>query len=353
MNRLLRNLTLGVVCSGLGLWLACDSATPTAPSGTILTITANPSQIGLSGTSQITVIGRRPDGNPLNPGTEVFFSTSRGTITPTVTTVDDAGIATAVLRGDGRAGAANVTASVSTSSGGGGGGGGGGEGGGGPTTGIGSVSTTVQIGNDPEDVPTLLVTVSPNTLFVTETGQVTVIARNSDGSPVAAGERVILTADLGSIQPNNPRVGADGVATATFVAGTQQGTATITAVLGSSEAATATVTIQDQPTQMVLSTNQAQIGNDDTTINLTAVVSNAQGEGISQRPVTFTVEPAVGNFNPSSVVLTTTQGIATTALAVEGELTSSGQKIKITASTPSASGAIERAVEVTVTNSGN
>jgi hypothetical protein len=351
MNRLLRNLTLGVVCSGLGFLLACDSATPTAPSGTVLTITANPSQIGLSGSSQITVIGRRPDGNPLNPGTEIFFSTSRGTITPTVTTVDDAGVATAVLRGDGRAGSASVTASVSTTRGG-GGGGEGGEGGG-STTGIGSVSTNVQIGNDPEDRPTLLVTVSPNTLFVTETGEVTVIARNSDGSPVADGERVVLTTDLGRVQPNNPRVGADGVATATFLAGTQQGTATITAILGSSEAANTTVTIQDQPTQMVLSTNQTQIGNDDATINLTAIVSNAQGEGISQRPVTFTVEPAVGDFMPSSVILTTTQGIATTALVVDGELTSSGQKITITATTPSASGGIERKVEVTVTNSGN
>ena len=298
MKSFLRYLTLGVVCSGLAFWLRLRLGDPTAPSGTILTITANPSQISLNGSSQITVIGRRPDGNPLNSGVEIFFSTSQGSISPAVTTVNEDGLAFATLRGDGRAGTANVTASVSTTTGG-GGGGEDGEGSGGPTTGVGSVSTSVLIGNDPEDRPTLIVTVSPNTLFVTETGEVTVIARNSDGSPVLAGTPVVLTTNLGSIQPNNPRVGSSGVATATFNAGDQQGTATVTAVVGSSEPVTTMVTIQDQPTEMVLSTNQTQIGTDDTDINLTAVVTNAQAEGLSQRPVTFTVDPAVGNFEPS------------------------------------------------------
>jgi PKD repeat protein len=204
MNRLLRNLTLGVVCSGLGLWLACDSATPTAPSGTILTITANPSQISLNGTSQITVIGRRPDGNPLNPGTEIFFSTSRGTINPTVTTVNDAGIASAVLRGDGRVGAATVTASISTTSGGGGGDEEDGEGGmTGSTTGIGSVSTSVQIG---ELASSVSLQATPSSVSVTPTGSggsaqtvsLLALVRDSSGQPLAD-VPVNFQTDLGTL----------------------------------------------------------------------------------------------------------------------------------------------------------
>jgi hypothetical protein len=90
----------------------CDKATPVAPSGTILTITANPSQISLTGKSTITVIGRKPDGQPLNPGTEVRLSVDKGTINPAVVEVDSSGSGTATFRGDGRPGVAKVTAAT-------------------------------------------------------------------------------------------------------------------------------------------------------------------------------------------------------------------------------------------------
>jgi len=88
----------------------CDKATPVAPNGTILTISANPSKIGLTGRSTITVIGRKPDGQPLNPGTEIRLSVDKGTIDPSVVGVDDHGEATATFRGDGRSGTAKITA---------------------------------------------------------------------------------------------------------------------------------------------------------------------------------------------------------------------------------------------------
>lgn len=204
MNRLLRNLTLGVVCSGLGLWLACDSATPTAPSGTILTITASPSQISLNGTSQITVIGRRPDGNPLNPGTEVFFSTNLGSITPAVTTVDGAGVATATLRGDGRVGTANVVASVTVNSGG-GGGGEGGEGGG-SSTGIGTAAIEVLVGRAAGNVsiqatPTSISEEFGNPNVANETMQIQLLAlvRDDQGQPLADAT-VNFSTEVGSLQ---------------------------------------------------------------------------------------------------------------------------------------------------------
>lgn len=135
---LLRSLLLLTLCATAALLgLACDSATPTAPAGTILTISATPTQISLNGRSTITVIGRRPDGNPLNEGTEIFFTTDLGSVNPVVVAVDETGVARTNLRGDGRSGTAQVTARVGTSSG-------GGEEGGA----TGSASTSVRIGSN-------------------------------------------------------------------------------------------------------------------------------------------------------------------------------------------------------------
>lgn len=340
MNRLLRNLTLVSFCTALGLWVgACDSATPTAPTGTILTITANPSQIGLNGTSQITVIGRRPDGNPLNPGTEIFFSTSRGTITPTVNTVNDAGIAVATLRGDGRPGTASVTASVSTTTGGGGGGGGGegGEGGGssGPTTGVGSVSTSVLIGQDPDNRPTALVSASPSTVFVNESSTITIVARTSDGSPVT-GETVILTSTLGDVSPARPRTGNDGTATATLRAGSQPGTATVTALVGSSEPATTTVTIQDTASDINVIPEPGTIPQQGGTIEVSAFVINSQGEPVPGRQVTFGAE--VGQYLDGAVAFTNQQGQASATLTVTEQQLGNRASFFVEATTASASG---------------
>jgi len=139
-RRLLRSFLLVLLSAAAAFaGLACDSATPTAPAGTILTLSANPTQISLNGSAILTVIGRRPDGNPLNEGTEIFFTTDLGSVVPVVVAVDEDGVARATLRGDGRAGTANVTARVGT------GGGGGGEEGGG--SGTGSASTSVRIGS--------------------------------------------------------------------------------------------------------------------------------------------------------------------------------------------------------------
>ncbi len=89
---------------------ACDRPTPVAPGEAGLTISANPARIEVDGRSTITVIARKSDGNPVNEGTEINFSTTLGTIDTLVTTTDR-GIAEAVLRGDGTVGTAMVSAS--------------------------------------------------------------------------------------------------------------------------------------------------------------------------------------------------------------------------------------------------
>lgn len=309
-TRLLRSfllLSLGVLAVAVGV--ACDSATPTAPTGTVLTITASPSQISLDGTSIITVVGRRPDGNPLNEGTEIFFSTDLGNITPTVVAVDEDGIARATLRADGRAGEATVDARVSTSSG-------GGEGG----AGTGTASVTVQIGVDPETRPTLLVSASPSTVFVNETSEITIIARNSDGSPVSAGQTIILTTTLGTLAPTRPQTGSDGTATSILDAGTQPGTAEITAVLGASEAATTSVTIEDNVSDMTIIPEPGTIPQAGGDIEVNAFVVNSQGQPVPGRQVIFDSE--AGQYLPENggnIAFTNQQGQASATLTVTRE----------------------------------
>jgi len=414
-----RSLTLPLLAAVLVVaGLACDSANPVAPSGTILIISASPTQIGLNDTSTITVTGRRPNGDPLARGTEIRFSTNLGTINAIVG-VDGNGVAVATLRGDGRSGTATVTASTGsgTSTG-------GGDGEGGNTSGAVSVTIDVQIGSSDETKPNLTVSASPNTLFVGQTSQITVvarlpdgspvpagqeviltttlgslsperpvtgsdgtavatlssgsqagtatvtailgasdpattevtietepsliisatpdtifvgqtseitvIARNPDGSPVAAGQTVILTTTLGSLSPSRPLTGADGTATATLSAGTQAGTATITGVLGSSAPETTEVTIRDIASQISLAANPETVSVGDATITLTAVVSNAQGVGIQQALVTFTSEK--GSLS-GSTDFTDTNGIATVTVTLKTGDVDSGDEFEVTATT--------------------
>ncbi|HWM94820.1 MAG TPA: invasin domain 3-containing protein [Thermoanaerobaculia bacterium] len=272
--------------------LGCDKATPVAPGGTTLTLSANPTRIGLNGSSTITVIGRKPDGNPLNPGTEIRLSSDRGTIDPVVT-VDSGGQATATLRADGRSGAALVKASTADA----------------------TVETTIQIGESDDTKPTLLVSVNPSTVPVEGNATVTVIARNSDGSPVPAGQTVILTSTLGTLSPNRPTTRNDGTATSTLDAGTQSGTATITAILGASEAASATVTIREAATDISVQANPSAIPRAGAEVTLTAFVTNSQGLPLQGAPVTF--EASRGDLEFTGVVFTDTSGVATNTLTLE------------------------------------
>lgn len=90
---------------------ACDSASPVAPQGTILTISASPTQITSIGSATIRVVALKPNGTPVSPGTVIRLSSTLGDIEPTVET-DEQGEAFGTLRGTGRKGTATVTAST-------------------------------------------------------------------------------------------------------------------------------------------------------------------------------------------------------------------------------------------------
>jgi hypothetical protein len=300
--------------------LGCDKATPVAPNGTILTISANPSQIGLNGRSTIRIVGRKPDGQPLNPGTEIRLTVDRGTINPTIVETDDRGEATATFRADGRQGTAMITAMT----------------GGGMTM----ATTSVEVGESDTTKPRLILSVNPNNIPVESTATITVIARNADNSPAAPGQTIILTSTLGTIRTpgNRPlQTGNDGTATATLEAGAQAGTATITAIMGASDPATTMVTIRDAATDISIQANPQSIPAAGGTITLTAFVTNSQGQPLQGAPVTF--ESERGELETVGVVFTDTSGVATNTLTLtQQELPASVTEFDVTASTPSGTG---------------
>ena len=98
-----------LVLAGVAGVLGCSEGTPVARTGTILRVSAFPTQIGKLGRSTITVNAYRSTGNPVNPGTEVRLSSTLGSIDPVAYTSEN-GQATAVLQGTGRVGTATVSA---------------------------------------------------------------------------------------------------------------------------------------------------------------------------------------------------------------------------------------------------
>ncbi|RMH23604.1 MAG: hypothetical protein D6696_00065 [Acidobacteria bacterium] len=254
----------------LGL-AACDSTNPVAPGGTVLTLTANPTLIALSGQSSvITVTGFRPDGNPIFPGTQITLSTTLGVLADTVIEADDRGRAQTTLRGTGQQGMATVTAT---------------------TPGGDAMATVdVQIGNDPSTQPVLTVTASPSTVSLNEIVDISVVVQNADGSIFTGAGDVRLETSLGRLIPASGVVPVEnGRATAQLDSGDQVGTATITAFFQSATPATTTVTIENQrPTLIVTITPNDITTNQDATVTILARDENDQPLGAGFEVELFT-----------------------------------------------------------------
>ena len=175
-----------------------------APSGTILSISANPSRIALNGTSTITIIGRKPDGNPLNPGTEIRLGASLGSV-PSFVTADRNGSATAIFHSDGRLGTATITAETGSATG-----------SGPPTTsdssgdssGLSSASVSIQVGNAAK---TIIFQPTPTTLPATG-GKVNLLAivRDANGQALP-NQAVNFTTDLGTLRSRGATVTTDAL----------------------------------------------------------------------------------------------------------------------------------------------
>jgi PKD repeat protein len=153
---------------------ACDKATPTAPTGSTLSVTASPLEITANGTANVTVVATRAaGGGPVTPGTEIRLSTTLGTIDEVVTT-DASGVARATLRGSGRPGTAKITASSGAAA---------------------PVTVDVKVGSTAGRIN---LTVQPNSVPVEENATITAIATvRDDQGQALAGAGVVFDSEIG------------------------------------------------------------------------------------------------------------------------------------------------------------
>lgn len=203
--------TLTVLLS-LGL-ASCDKASPLAPEGTTLTISANPIIIPVNGVATVTVAARKPNGLPATQGTVIRFTTTIGQIEAAVT-VDADGIARANLRGDGRAGKAKVTAATGSTE---------------------AVEVEVDIGSPGASVALL---VTPTT--IPQSGgviQLQALVRDNQSQPVALAQ-VNFLSPLG-------RLGSGGLVVATDASGIARDSLTISSAdVAAFSASTFEITVQ-------------------------------------------------------------------------------------------------------------
>ena len=203
----------------------------------------------------------------------------------------------------------------------------------------------IQVGQSDDSKPTVLVSVSPNNIKINESATVVVIVRNADGTPAAAGQPVILTTTLGSFTDPRPKTKADGTATTMLKAGDQAGTATVSAIFGSSAAVTQDVTIRDAAAKLNLQVNPSSIASSGGDVTLTATAFNAQNEPI---------QGVLVNFNSTKGTLDNTQAVTNANGQATATLTLTATDLtNVCSVTVMASTGTINADEKTITVSGN
>lgn len=99
-----------VALAALLIGLSCNQVNFTAPSGSTITITAQPPTVAANGVATITITGTRANGAPLADGTTITFTADLGSVSPNPVETKD-GVAISRFRAGTRSGEATITAS--------------------------------------------------------------------------------------------------------------------------------------------------------------------------------------------------------------------------------------------------
>ncbi len=262
----------------------CDKApNPVAPSGSVITLTANPSRITPSGESTITITGFRPDGNRLNPGTQIRLTSSLGSLSANIVEIGADGYASTKLKGDGRVGDASVSAKLTT----------------------GDTESTVTV-NIAAAKPTILIVAEKTEVDPGEDIFITLFARDENSLPLGAGETIQLATTLGNLTVNGVEVfsvqtGSDGRAVVKFTAGNQAGTAKISAFLANSDVATSDITVRDKEAKLTVLFDRESVALNEK-VTVTAIVFNGADRPAQGILVVFSSSGANGTFSVTSQV---------------------------------------------------
>jgi Bacterial Ig-like domain (group 1)/PKD domain len=182
-------------------------------------------------------------------------------------------------------------------------------------------ATTVPLNGTIEIVATVIeqgVATAPTTTTPTQPGQTpttpttpTATSTTGAGTPVHNGTVVTFTTTLGRIEPSEART-HNGQVNVRFIAGSQSGTATITAFSGGASGKIEGLKIGTAAAERVLITASPQtLSPNGGTSMISARVEDASGAGLPGVPVTFIAD--AGTLNPSAAT-TDSDGVARTTL---------------------------------------
>ncbi len=241
----------------------------------VLTLTAEPTEVPVGGRqSTLLAVVRDAYGNAVADGTPVTFSTTLGTVSPTLTTTRN-GEACSWLTSGNRVGIATVLARS------------------------GPANDTTAVRFLPLLPATLTLVVSPSVIVADGISSATLSAWVADafGNPVADGTAVHFFTSLGHVRPAQAGTVA-GWATAVLT-GTQVGTATVWARTGGLEAREIASFIPGAPAHiLVIASPSSLYANGVSTATVTAYLRDALGHPVADgTPVTFTT--SLGTIAPT------------------------------------------------------
>ena len=165
---------------------------------------------------------------------------------------------------------------------------------------------------------TITLTASRLALGANATAELAATVIEQSGTPVQNGTVVTFTTTLGTIEPREAPTNG-GTATAILRAGTQPGTATVSAFSGSTRADDITIEIAVTQT-VILSVTPGTLPPTGGTVQLIAVVHDANGNPLQGIPVVFTTNAGVlsnatavtdGNGEARASVVVTAETIKT------------------------------------------
>ncbi len=285
---------------------ACDKVTPVAPVGATITLSINPTRIAAQGeAATITAIVRKEDGTPVNPGTQVNFSTTLGVVDPEVAFTDETGVAKSTLTGDGRIGDAEVTATTGAAS---------------------SVTVMVQVGSV---AASITLTATPSDVPRDPQGdegvvELSALVRDDTGAPLT-GIVVNFAAEIGTLDSRGGPVVTDDLGQASDVLTVTRSNISVltepffevraeTAVEGGSlEEDVVEILISGVPADLTLQATPSVVNEAGGTLTLSALVVDGSGFPLEESRVSFLAD--IGTLG-SGIVPTDADGRAVDTLTL-------------------------------------
>ncbi|MFZ5917183.1 MAG: invasin domain 3-containing protein [Chloroflexota bacterium] len=270
-----------------------------------VTLQANPASLVADGssTSDITATVVDQYANPVADGTVVTLTTSLGSFsgqtTITRTTVD--GLVSASLTAGTDLGTAHITAAA------------------------GSASDSASVELLPGEPYTVTLQANPASLLAdgVSTSAITVTVADQRVHPVADGTVVTLTTSLGSFsgQTTITRTTVDGLVSASLTAGTDLGTAHITAAAGSASDSTSVELLPGEPHTVTLQANPASLLADGvSTSAITVTVTDQWVHPVADGTV-VTLTTSLGSFSgQTTITRTTVDGLVSASLTAGTDL---------------------------------